>query len=269
MPEQPLTLPPGSDFHLQDFDPGYTGTYGSKQEAKAQIRQNLERLTDLQEMLYAQDRRALLIVLQAMDTAGKDGTIKHVMGAFNPQGVQVWPFKVPSTEELAHDYLWRVHKVTPRRGLIGIFNRSHYEDVLVVRVKELVPEATWRKRYAHINDFERLLADNGVTMVKFFLHISRAEQAARLRKRQMNPSKQWKFSPGDLDDRKLWDDYMRAYEEALTKCNTEHAPWYVIPANRKWYRNLAVAQVLVQTMEGLDLRYPEPLPDIESYVIPE
>ncbi|UCC75311.1 MAG: polyphosphate kinase 2 family protein [Anaerolineales bacterium] len=269
MAEQPLTLPSGSDFHLEDFDPGYTGTYASKQEAKPQIRQNLERLTDLQEMLYAQDTRALLIVLQAMDTAGKDGTIKHVMGAFNPQGVQVWPFKVPSTEELAHDYLWRVHKVTPRRGLIGIFNRSHYEDVLVVRVKEFVPEVTWRKRYAHINDFERLLTDSGVTIVKFFLHISRAEQAARLRKRQMNPSKQWKFSPGDLDDRKLWDDYMRAYEEALTKCNTEHAPWYVIPANRKWYRNLAVAQVLVQTMERLDLRYPEPLPDIESYVIPE
>jgi PPK2 family polyphosphate:nucleotide phosphotransferase len=267
MADQPLTLPPGSEFHLTEFNPDHTGAYASAKEAKGRVKENRKRLTELQEMLYAQGKHALLLVLQGMDTAGKDGTIKHVMGAFNPQGVQVWPFKVPSAEELAHDYLWRVHKVTPRRGLIGIFNRSHYEDVLVVRVRELVPEAVWRKRYAHINDFERLLADNGVTIVKFFLHISRAEQARRLRKRQQTPSKQWKFSPGDLETRKLWDDFTFAYEDALTKCNTANAPWYVIPANHKWYRNLAVSDVLVRTMEELDLRYPDPVPDIESYVI--
>jgi PPK2 family polyphosphate:nucleotide phosphotransferase len=269
MADQPLALPPGSEFHLRDFDPDDTGEYRSPKEAKKQIKDNLERLTDLQEMLYAQDKHALLIVLQGMDTAGKDGTIKHVMGAYNPQGVQVWPFKVPSKEELAHDYLWRVHQATPRRGLIGIFNRSHYEDVLVVRVLKLVPGEVWRKRYAHINDFECLLADNNVTIVKFFLHISRAEQWQRLRKRQLNPTKQWKFSPGDLEHRELWDDYMRAYEDALTKCNTDYAPWYVIPANHKWYRNLVVSEILVQTMERMGLRYPDPLPDIESYVIPD
>jgi PPK2 family polyphosphate:nucleotide phosphotransferase len=269
MADQPLTLPPGSEFHLPEFNPGHTGAYASAKEAKGRVKENLKRLTELQEMLYAQGKHALLLVLQGMDTAGKDGTIKHVMGAFNPQGVQVWPFKVPSAEELAHDYLWRVHKVTPRRGLIGIFNRSHYEDVLVVRVRELVPEEVWRKRYAHINDFERLLADNGVTIVKFFLHISRAEQARRLRKRQHTPSKQWKFSPGDIETRKLWDDFTLAYEDALTKCNTACAPWYVIPASHKWYRNLVVSEILVRTMEKLDLRYPDPVPDIESYVIPD
>jgi PPK2 family polyphosphate:nucleotide phosphotransferase len=269
MTEQSLTLPPGSAFHLDQFDPGHTGAYTSKGDAKAKTKENRKRLTDLQEMLYAQGTRALLIVLQGMDTGGKDGTIKHVMGAFNPQGVQVWPFKVPSKMELAHDYLWRVHKVTPQRRLIGIFNRSHYEDVLVVRVLGLVPEQVWSKRYDHINDFERMLADNDVTIVKFFLHISRAEQAERLRQRQANPSKQWKFSPGDLDHRKLWDDYIRAHEEALTRCNTAYAPWYVIPANRKWYRNLAVSEILVQTMEGMGLGYPDPLPDIDTYVIPD
>jgi PPK2 family polyphosphate:nucleotide phosphotransferase len=269
MTPQPVTLAPGAAFHLEEFDPSYTGTYAAKSDAKGKTKENLERLTALQEMLYAQGQHALLIVLQGMDTAGKDGTIKHVMGAYNPQGVQVWPFKVPSKVELAHDYLWRVHKVTPPRGLIGIFNRSHYEDVLVVRVLELVPGQVWRKRYDHINDFERMLADNDVTIVKFFLHISRGEQAERLRKRQADPSKQWKFSPDDLEHRKLWDDYMRAYEEALTRCNTAHAPWYVIPANKQWYRNLAVSEILVQTMEAMGLRYPHPVPDIASYVIPE
>ncbi len=266
---QPLTLPPGERFHLKDFDPDFTGPYHKKKEAREKTWANLERLNALQEMLYAQGKHALLIVLQAMDAGGKDGTIKHVMGAFNPQGVQVTPFKVPTEEELAHDFLWRVHKAVPRRGMIGIFNRSHYEDVLVVRVRSLVPKAVWRKRYTQINNFERLLADNGVTIVKFFLYISKEEQAERLRERQETPEKQWKFNPGDLDDRVLWDDYMDAFEDALSKCNTRHAPWYVIPANRKWYRNLVVSQVLIDTLEKLDLRYPDPPPDIESFVIPE
>ncbi len=269
MSEQPLTLPPGAPFRLKDFDPGWTGTFQHKGEAKDKTKENLERLNELQEMLYAQNEHALLIVLQGMDTAGKDGAIKHVMGAFNPQGVQVISFKVPSEEEYAHDFLWRVHKVTPRRRMIGIFNRSHYEDVLAARVLNIVPKEVWSKRYQQINDFERLLADSGVTIVKFYLHISKEEQAERLRARQQTPSKQWKFSPGDLEQRKLWDDYVAAFEDALTNCNTEHAPWYVIPANRKWYRNLVVSETLVQTMGELGLRYPDPVPNIDSYVIPD
>ena len=267
MAKQPFTLAPGVKFCLNDFDPDYTGKYDDNDDAKKQTKKNLERLSELQEMLYAQGKKALLIVLQGMDTAGKDGTIAHVMGAFNPQGVLVCPFKVPSPEELAHDYLWRVHKVTPPRGMVAIFNRSHYEDVLVVRVAKLAPEEVWRKRYEHINDFERILSDNGVTLVKLFLHISREEQAERLRERQETPSKQWKFSPGDLEVRKQWDDYMAAYEDALTQCNTEYAPWYVVPANRKWYRNLVVSSILMETMEKMGLRYPDPVPNIMSYVI--
>jgi len=269
MSHQDLTLSPGSQFRLKDFDPSWTGKYAGKKEARGDAEQNLQRLNELQEMLYAQDQRALLIVLQGMDTAGKDGIVTHVMGAFDPQGVLVTPFKVPSPEEYAHDFLWRVHKVVPPRRMVGIFNRSHYEDVLAVRVLKLFPEKVWRKRYEHINNFEQLLGDNGVTIVKFFLHISREEQAVRLQERQLTPSKQWKFAPGDLETRKLWDDYMAAYEDALTLCNAKCAPWYVIPANRKWYRNLAVSSILVKTMEQMDLRYPDPVPNIESYVIPE
>jgi PPK2 family polyphosphate:nucleotide phosphotransferase len=267
MAKQPITLSPETKFCLKDLDPDYTGKYDDNDAAKKQTKKNLECLSELQEMLYAQGKKALLIVLQGMDTAGKDGTIAHVMGAFNPQGVLVCPFKVPSPEEQAHDYLWRVHRVTPPRGKVAIFNRSHYEDVLVVRVAKLAPEEVWGKRYDQINDFERLLTNNGVAIVKFFLHISREEQAERLRERQQTPSKQWKFSPGDLEVRKQWDDYMAAYEDALTKCNTEYAPWYVVPANRKWYRNLVVSSVLVETMDKMGLRYPDPLPNIESYVI--
>ncbi len=269
MTSQPLTLPPGTRFNLADFDPGYTNGYEDKKAAKKQTKKNLERLHALQEMLYAQGKHGLLIVLQAMDAGGKDGAIEHVMGAFNPQGVIVRPFKTPTEEELAHDFLWRVHKVTPRRGMIGIFNRSHYEDVLVVRVKDLAPEAVWSKRYDHINAFERLLADSGITIVKFFLHISKEEQKERLLDRQMTPDKQWKFSPGDLEDRNHWDSYMAAFEDALTRCNTEYAPWYVIPANRKWYRNIAISEILIHTLEKLDMRYPDPPSDIESYEIPD
>ena len=267
MAKQPITLDPGHKFRLKDFDPDYTADYEDKGEAKKQTRKNLDRLTELQEMLYAQGRKALLIVLQGMDSSGKDGVTRSVMGAFNPQGVQVCPFKVPSAEELSHDYLWRIHKVTPRRGMVAIFNRSHYEDVLIVRVNELVAKEVWSKRYDHINEFERLLSDSGVAIVKLFLHISKEEQAERFRERQTTPSKQWKFSPGDLEVRKQWDDYQEAYADALTKCNTKYAPWYVVPANRNWYRNLVVSDVLVQTMEKMELRYPDPVPNILSYVI--
>ena len=265
----PFTVAPGSQFDLTDFDPDSTGSYSRKSDGKAAVQHNLRRLQELHERLYAQGTRALLIVLQGMDTGGKDGTIKHVLGAFNPQGVRVTSFKVPTEEEAAHDFLWRVHTVTPRLGMIGIFNRSHYEDVLVVRVKRLRPKSVWSRRYDHINNFERLLAEAGVTIVKFYLHISAEEQATRLRRRQHDPEKQWKFNPGDLDDRVLWDEYRVAYEDALTRCNTPWAPWYVIPANRKWYRNLAVSEILVETMEAMELRFPEPPPDIASYVIPD
>jgi PPK2 family polyphosphate:nucleotide phosphotransferase len=267
MGKQPFTLPPGSKFRLEEFDPGYTGKYDDDDDAKKDAKENLKRLYELQEMMYAQGKRALLIVFQGMDTSGKDGVIKDVVGAFNPQGAHIHSFKVPNSEELAHDYLWRVHKVTPARGTVGVFNRSQYEDVLVVRVAKLAPKEVWSKRYDHINDFERLLSDCGVSIVKFFLHISSEEQVERLRDRQETPSKQWKFSPGDLDVRKQWDEYQRAYEDALTLCNTEHAPWYVIPANRKWYRDLAVSTILVQTMEKMDLRYPDPVPNIHSYSV--
>ncbi len=266
---QSLTLSPGKRFRLDEFDPDDRGDFKSKKEAEEKTAENLRRLKALQEMLYAQQKHSLLIILQAMDAGGKDGAIEHVMGAFNPQGVQVTAFKAPTPEELAHDFLWRVHKATPGRGMIGIFNRSHYEDVLIVRVKELVPEEVWRKRYDHINAFEKLLADSGVTIVKFYLHISKEEQKARLLERQQTPEKQWKFAPGDLEERKRWGSYMEAFEEALTRCNKSHAPWYVIPSNRKWYRNLAISEVLIKTLEKLDLRYPEPPPDIASYVIPD
>jgi PPK2 family polyphosphate:nucleotide phosphotransferase len=201
-----------------------------------------------------------------MDTGGKDGTIRKVFGGVNPQGVRVWGFGVPTEWEMAHDYLWRIHEHTPGNGGIVIFNRSHYEDVLVVRVKGLVPEERWRRRYDHIVAFERLLADEGTTVVKFYLHISKEEQRQRLEARLQEPDKRWKFNPGDLEDRKLWDDFQEAYEEAITRTSTEHAPWYVIPADRKWYRDLAVASVLIETLERMDPRFP-PEPDLDGVVI--
>jgi len=204
-----------------------------------------------------------------MDTAGKDGTIEHAMGAFNPQGVHVRPFKVPTEEELAHDFLWRAHRVTPQRGMIGIFNRSYYEDVLVVRVKGLVPKKVWKARYEQINQFEQLLVDSGTTIVKLYLNIDPDEQAERLRERQVTPEKQWKFNPGDLEDRKLWPRFMGVYEDALTRCNTKAAPWHVIPANRKWYRNLVVSGVLIDALEAMNLRYPKPVKGVDAFEIPK
>jgi PPK2 family polyphosphate:nucleotide phosphotransferase len=219
---------------------------------------DLERLARLQDVLYAEHRRAVLIVLQGMDTAGKDGTIKHVMSGVNPSGCEVAPFKVPTDEEAAHDFLWRTHRVAPRRGHITIFNRSHYEDVIVTRVHGIVPKKALRRRYDQINAFERILTENDTVILKFFLHISHREQTGRLRARLQDPAKQWKFSPGDLAERKLWPRYMAAYEKALSRCSTAHAPWYVVPANHKWYRDLVVARVLADALEGLGCRYPAP-----------
>jgi PPK2 family polyphosphate:nucleotide phosphotransferase len=225
------------------------------------------RLETLQELLYAQAKHKILIVLQAMDAGGKDGTIRHVFEGVNPQGVKVAGFKVPTPQELAHDYLWRIHQHTPGNGEIVIFNRSHYEDVLVVRVHELVPPSVWRKRYAQINDFERMLVEEGTTVLKFFLHISPDEQKERLQARLDDPTKHWKFSSGDLKERKRWPDYVKAYEAVLSRTSTEWAPWHIVPANRKWYRNLVIATTIVETLEGLKMSYPEPEENLENVVI--
>jgi PPK2 family polyphosphate:nucleotide phosphotransferase len=263
----PYLVPPGESADIRSRDSqSRVGFEGGKTEGKAELKGYNERLAELQTRLYAETKQKLLIVLQAMDTGGKDGTIRHVFKGVNPQGVRVWSFGVPSERELAHDYLWRVHQRTPEGGTISIFNRSHYEDVLVVRVKDLVPRDRWERRYDHIVDFEKLLADEGTTVVKLFLHISKEEQKKRLQARLDEPDKHWKFSLGDLDDRELWDDFVAAYEDALTRTSTAHAPWYVVPADRKWYRNLVVSSILINTLEVMDPRYP-PDPDLEGVVI--
>ncbi len=259
---------PGSEPDLRALDPADTAEFGgSKKDGRKLATELNDRLEVLQEVLYAQGRHKVLIVLQAMDTGGKDGTIRHVFDGTNPQGVTVASFKKPTSEELAHDYLWRVHAQTPQRGQITIFNRSHYEDVLVVRVHDLVPPEVWEKRYEHINGFEKLLADEGTTILKFFLHISKEEQKERLQARLDVPEKNWKFAAGDLEERKLWDDYVDVYQEALRRTSTEWAPWYVVPADRKWYRNMVISQLLVDKLESLDMRYPDPEPGLESIVI--
>ncbi len=252
-----LLAAPGRRIRLDRIDP--SETYGrAKETAGPELEAGLERLSSLQDRLWAESKQSVLVVLQGIDAAGKDGTLRHVMGAFNPQGCPVTSFKVPTVTELAHDYLWRVHARVPGRGEIGIFNRSHYEDVLVVRVHDLVPKAVWSRRYDEINAFERLLVDNGTTIVKFFLWIDRDEQRERFQARLDDPTKRWKFSMGDLDERKLWDSYVAAFEDAISRCSTDWAPWYVIPANRKWFRNLAVAEILGDVIAKLDPQYPEP-----------
>lgn len=240
---------------------------GGKKDALEQLERHTARLDELQQVLFAEDRHRVLIVLQGMDTSGKDGTVRHVFRGVNPVGVDVANFKQPTEIELQHDYLWRVHAQVPRRGEIVIFNRSHYEDVLVVRVHGLVPDEVWRRRYGHINDFERMLADEGTTILKFFLHISKDEQKARLQARLDDPAKHWKFEHGDVEERARWDDYVDAYEDALSRTSTDHAPWYVIPADKKWYRNLAVSTIIVEHLEALDLRYPPPPPGLDRVTI--
>jgi PPK2 family polyphosphate:nucleotide phosphotransferase len=259
---------PGSQVDLSQWDPNDKGAYaGDKKEGRKQLLALNERLETLQELLFAEQKHKVLIVLQALDTGGKDGTIRHVFEGVNPQGVKVAGFGAPTEEELDHDYLWRVHPHIPGKGEIVIFNRSHYEDVLVVRVHELVPAPVWRRRYAHINDFERMLAEEGTTILKFYLHIDLNEQKERLQARLDEPHKRWKFNPGDLEERKLWPDYLKAYEDVLTQTSTDWAPWYIVPANRKWYRNMVVATVIVQTLESLQMRYPEPAEDLDKVVI--
>jgi PPK2 family polyphosphate:nucleotide phosphotransferase len=269
-PMKPETyrVDPGSVVDLNDWSTrGNGGFDGDKESGQAALVERTAELTELQQMLYADGRHKVLLVLQGMDTSGKDGTIKHVFANVNPMGVHVVGFKRPTTLELAHDYLWRVHAATPVSGHITIFNRSHYEDVLVVRVHELVDEQRWQRRYGHINDFERLLADEGTTVVKCFLHISHDEQRARLQERIDQPDKRWKFEHGDLDERLRWDDYQTAYNEALSRTSTDHAPWYVVPADRKWYRNLVISTLLVSTLRGLDLRYPPDPEGLDGLVV--
>jgi PPK2 family polyphosphate:nucleotide phosphotransferase len=255
---------PGSKVDLQDYDPDRTLGFKHKDEAAKHLEKNLERLFELQSVLSADKRYALLIILQAVDAGGKDGTISHVMRGVNPQGCQVTSFKAPTTEELAHDFLWRIHKAVPQRGMIGIFNRSHYEDVLVVRVHGMVPESVWSKRYAQINAFEESLAQNNVKILKFFLHISSKEQKERLEERIADPTKNWKISEDDFRERKHWKEYMRAYEDALSKCSTAAAPWFIIPADRKWVRNFAVSLIVVEALEAMELKYPPPSMDLSK-----
>lgn len=262
-----LTLKPGCRVKLEDWDPDDSGEWDDKGKAREETARLHERLGELQEVFYASSKLALLIVLQAMDAAGKDGTVKHVMSGVNPAGCTVTSFKVPSAEEREHDFLWRIHKAVPGRGQIGIFNRSHYEDVLVVRVLGLVPEKVWRARYEPINAFEQMLSESGVVILKFFLHISKKEQAKRFRERLEDPTKVWKFNPGDLDMRAKWGEFMKAYEDVFEKCTTDAAPWTIVPANKKWYRDLVITRKIVKTLEALDLRYPEPAPGLGKIVI--
>lgn len=252
-------IEPGAKVDLRDWPTKTSAGFdGDKVAGRAEADRLIARLGELQQVLYASGTHRLLVVLQAMDAAGKDGTIRAVFTGVNPQGTTVTSFKQPTEAELAHDYLWRVHRHVPGDGEIAIFNRSHYEDVLVVRVHGLVPEARWQRRYDHINAFERMLADEGTTIVKLFLHISPEEQAIRFQERLDDPTKRWKFRRGDLAERERWDDYRHAYQDAIARTSTEHAPWYIVPADRNWYRNLVVAQILVDTLEALDLRYPDP-----------
>lgn len=244
------------DKRPMDRDPVDTANE-DKKAGKAESKRLRSKLIRLQELLYADGRYALLVVLQGMDASGKDGTVRHVFGGVNPQGVRVHSFKHPTPRESAEDFLWRIHQAVPQKGMIGIFNRSQYEDVLVARVHELVPEDVWRLRYRQINDFERMLTESGVVILKFFLHISKAEQHKRFEKRLHDPRRHWKFSPSDLKEREYWPAYQQAYADALEACSTEWAPWMVVPADHKWYRNLVVARAVTERLESLDLRYPD------------
>jgi PPK2 family polyphosphate:nucleotide phosphotransferase len=266
MSKQPIQVLPGTHIRLADFDARYDEGL-DKETGQAETARLTAELDDLVYRLYAENRRAVLIVLQGMDTSGKDGTIRHVMREVSPQAVRVVSFKQPSAEELSHGFLWRIHRAVPPKGHVGIFNRSQYEDVLVVRVHNLVPEHEWRSRYDRINDFERLLVEGGMTIIKFFLHISNEEQRKRLQARLDDPHKNWKLSESDVAERKLWNDYQQAYEDALTRCNTHHAPWHIVPADRKWYRNLVVSRIVHDTLVKLNPQFPPPAADLSKLKI--
>ena len=256
---------PESKTELDSIDPGFHGDHANDKEAAQELQHHLDRITELQRKLYADRRHSLLIILQGIDGAGKDGTCWHVMRAMDPQGVQVTGFKQPTPEERTHDFLWRVHPHAPARGNVSIFNRSHYEDVLTVRVHELAPKDVWKPRYEFINEWERLLAlENNTTILKFFLYISKEEQLARFKERLDNPAHQWKISATDYTEREKWDDYIKAFEAALSRCSTEHAPWFVIPSNHKWFRNLAVSAIVADALDEMNLQTPPPTVDIEE-----
>jgi PPK2 family polyphosphate:nucleotide phosphotransferase len=264
---QEYAVTDGTGFTLADHDPGARSGVPGKREGREQVDQLTVRLRKLQEMLYADGRHKLLVVLQGMDTSGKGGAVRKAFQGVSPAGTHVASFKAPTEEELAHDFLWRVHPWVPASGRIAIFDRSHYEDVLIARVRELVPEERWRARYDHIRAFEQMLADEGTVIRKFFLNISREEQGRRLQARLDNPEKRWKFRVGDLAERKRWDDYQGAYEEAIARTATPDAPWYIVPADHKWHRDLVICRTIVETLEGLDLRYPEPEEDLSGVVV--
>ncbi len=251
-----FVVKPGSKVRLSKIDPSYTGKHESREEAAPAIAKHCARMEKLQYLLYADGNKSLLVVLQAPDAAGKDGVVRHVFGGMNPQGTAVFSFKQPSKEELAHDFLWRIHQRAPAKGQVVIFNRSHYEDVLVVRVHKLVPQSVWSKRYDLINDFEKLLTENGTRILKFYLHISPQEQLARFAQRLDDPARNWKISDSDYSERKLWPEYVAAYEEAMKLTSTKHAPWFVIPADHKWFRDIAVSQIIADTMEDMGLKLP-------------
>lgn len=254
---------PGSKVNLDRIDASDSSSVG-KERAEKELEKVKKRLASLQELLYAEHQRKALIVLQGMDTAGKDGAIKHVFEGVNPQGVKVSSFKTPSKEELDHDYLWRIHKQTPGKGEIVIFNRSHYESVLVERVHNLVPRKVWERRYSHINEFERMLADEGTLILKFYLHIDKDEQRLRLEARIEKKEKHWKLSPSDIPERRLWSKYQKAYEDAIGKTSTSWAPWFVVPANHKWYRNIVICSVIADALGGLRMKYPAPQVDVST-----
>jgi PPK2 family polyphosphate:nucleotide phosphotransferase len=250
---------PDSKIRLKQFDPDYHGKHESRESALPEIQKNLQKMEELQYRMHAEDKHSLLIVLQGLDAAGKDGVVRHVLTGMNPLGCIAVNFKQPTAEELAHDFLWRVHPHVPAKGAVAIFNRSHYEDVLVARVHDLVPEKVWSKRYDQINDFERLIAtENNTTIVKFFLHISKQEQLSRFKKRLDDPARQWKISESDYKERDYWADYTEAFEDVLSKTSTERAPWFIIPSNRKWFRDLAISQIITRAMEEMNMQMPKP-----------
>lgn len=270
-PKTPAVLVEGKDFRLADVDTDADGPFAEKYAGKDAAQPRLlalrQRLAELQENLYAEHRRSLLLVFQAMDTGGKDGAIGNLLTGVNPAGVLVSAFKAPSAQELAHDFLWRIHAQTPGRGHIGVFNRSHYEDVLVTRVHDLIDKKTAHRRFADINNFEQLLTDNGTRILKFFLHISKKEQAQRLQARLDDPAKRWKYQPGDLKERALWGDYQDAYEDALRHCSSPEAPWFVVPADHKWARDLAITEIVVAALENMDPKPPKADFDVKAQVI--
>src|SRR5947209_234538 len=254
-----LAVKLGSKVRLKDFDPGYHDEHESRKSALPEIEENRQKMDELQYLMYAENKHSLLIVLQGLDAGGKDGVVRHVFTGMNPSGCISVNFKQPTAEDLAHDFLWRVHPHAPSKGSVAIFNRSHYEDVLVVRVHGLAPEKVWSKRYDQINDFEELIAtENNATILKFFLHISKDEQLARFKKRLDDPARQWKISESDYKERDYWDDYIEAFEDVLTKTSTERAPWFIIPANHKWFRDLSISQIITSTMEEMNMRMPKP-----------